>query len=111
MGHHGIFQCIRPYSDSPRKNREADRLTVVDSTLEFIEELIKGNGKFEINFRPSILDNLDHLQVFQDDDQIIRFINNMHEFAYYQINYQDEQSSHVEQEDQPRNPIPMGAHF
>ena len=31
----------------------------------------------------------------------------MHEFADCQINYQDEQSSHVEQEDQPRNPIPM----
>ena len=31
----------------------------------------------------------------------------MHEFVNCQINYQDEQISHVEKEDQPRNPIPM----
>ena len=31
----------------------------------------------------------------------------MHEFADCQINYQDEKNSHIEKEDQPRNPIPM----
>ena len=103
----GYFSALDLIAVPRAENSEADRLAVAASTLEFTEDLVKGDGKFEINFRPSIPDNLDHLQVFQDDDQIIRFINNMHEFADCQINYQDEQSSHVEQEDQPRNPIPM----
>ena len=38
---------------------EAEKLAVAASTLEFIEEL-KGNGKFEINFRPFVPDNLNH---------------------------------------------------
>ena len=58
------------------ENSEADKLAVATSTLEFTEELIEGNEKFEINFRPSILDNLNHWQVFKDDKQIINFINN-----------------------------------
>ena len=49
------------------KNSEVDKLAIVPSTLEFNEEMIKGNGKFEINFRPSIPDNLNHWQVFKDD--------------------------------------------
>ena len=36
------------------ENSEANKLAVAASTLEFTEELIEGNGKFEINFRPSI---------------------------------------------------------
>ena len=60
------------------ENFEADKLAVATSTLEFSEDLVKGDGKFEINFKPSIPNNLDHLQVFQDYGQITRFINNMH---------------------------------
>ena len=61
---------------------------------------------FEINFRPSIPDNLDHWQVFNDDSHIIKFINNMQEFSDCQINYQDEKSIHVETENQPMNRVP-----
>ena len=62
------------------------------STLEFTEELIEGNGKFEINFRPSVPNNLNHWQVFKDDKQIINFINNMKEFLDFQVSFQEEES-------------------
>ena len=42
------------------KNIEEDELAITTSTLEFMEELVKGNGRFEINFRPSIPDNIVH---------------------------------------------------
>ena len=42
------------------ENGEADNLAVAASTLEFMEELVKGNGRFKINFRPSIPDNIGH---------------------------------------------------
>ena len=53
------------------ENIKAGKLAVAASTLEFTEELIKGNGKFKINFRPSVPGNLNHWQVFKDDKQII----------------------------------------
>ena len=74
------------------ENSEANKLAVATSTLEFTEELIERNGKFEINFRPSILDNLTHWQVFKDDKQIINFINNMKEFLDFQVSFQEEES-------------------
>ena len=40
------------------ENSEADKLAMAASTLKFIEEFIKRNGKFEINFRPSVPNNL-----------------------------------------------------
>ena len=42
------------------ENSEADKLAVATSILELTEELIKGNGKFEINFRLSVPNNLNH---------------------------------------------------
>jgi hypothetical protein len=41
----------------------------------------------EVLFRPSIRDNLEHWQVFEDDDQIIRFMENNKEFIDTQINF------------------------
>ena len=64
----GYFSALDLIAVPRAENSEADRLAVAASTLEFTEELVKGDGKFEINFRPSIPDNLDHLQVFQDDN-------------------------------------------
>ena len=88
------------------ENSEFDKLAIAASTLEFIEVLIKGNGKFEINFRRSIPDNLDHWQVFKDDKQIINFINNKKEFLDFQVSYQEEKGSYKEEEDHRRNPVP-----
>ena len=87
------------------ENSEADKLAVAASTLEFTEELIEGNWKFEINFRPSVPNNMNHWQVFKDDKQIINFINNMKEFSNFQVSFQEEESYKGEDE-QPSNPVP-----
>ena len=86
------------------ENSEANKLAVAASTLEFTEELIEGNGKFEINFSPSVPDNVNHWQVFKDDKQI-NFINNMKEFSEFQVNFQKEESN-KEEDEQPSNPVP-----
>ena len=80
------------------ENSEAGRLAVVASTLEFTEEFIKGNGKFEINFKPSVPDNLNHWQVFKDDKQIINFINNIKYCSNFQVSFQEEESYKGEDE-------------
>ena len=88
------------------ENCEANKVVVAALTLEFSEELVKGDGKFEINFRPSIPDNINNWQVFKDDSQIVKFINNMQEFSDCQINFQDEKDTNIKEEDQPMNRIP-----
>ena len=67
--------------------------------------MINGNGKMEINFRPSILDNVDHWQVFKDDEQLLRFIHNLQEFEGCKISYQQEGKEYQECEDNERNHI------
>ena len=61
-------------------NGLADKLAIASSTLQPSDEIISRNGRMETNFRPSILDNVDHCQVFNDDDPIIRFLKGMDEF-------------------------------
>ena len=59
----------------PREmNGLADGLAVAASTLQPLDEIINGNGKMEINFIPSIPDNVDHWKVFKDDEKLLRFL-------------------------------------
>jgi len=44
----------------------------------------------EIRSRPSILDNLKYLQVFEDDEQIKRFLEMVGEFSNLEIDQEDE---------------------
>ena len=75
----------------PREmNGLADELAVAASTLQPSDEMINGNGKMEINFRPSISDNVDHWKVFKDNEQLLRFIHNLQEFEGGKITYQQE---------------------
>ena len=69
-------------------NGLADKLAVVASTLQPSDEMISGNGKMEIKFRPSIPDNVDQWKVFKDDDKLLRFIHNLQEFEGCKISYQ-----------------------
>ena len=87
-------------------NGLADKLAVETSTLYPSDEMISGNGKMEINFRPSILDNVDHWQVFKDDEKLLRFIHNLQEFEGCKISYQQEGKEYQEYEDNERNHIP-----
>jgi hypothetical protein len=41
----------------------------------------------EVLFRPSIPNNLEYWQVFKDDDQIIRFMENKKEFTNSQVTF------------------------
>ena len=72
----------------PREmNGVADKLAVAASTLQPLDEMINGNGKMEINSRPSIPDNVNHWQVFNDDKQLLRFIHNLQEFEDCKTSY------------------------
>ena len=68
--------------------RDQYNLVVAASTLQPTEEMMNGDGKLEINFRPSVLDNMEHWQVSRDDEQILRFIHNVEEFSNFNVNHQ-----------------------
>jgi ribonuclease HI len=70
----------------PREeNHVADALAVSASTLQPCEGPLHDLCRMEVLFRPSIPDNLEHWQVFEDDDQIIRFMENSKEFTNTQV--------------------------
>jgi hypothetical protein len=72
----------------PREdNHTANALVVSASTLQPCEGQLRDLCKMEVLFRPSIPDNLEHWQVFEDDDQIVRFMENSKEFTDSQINF------------------------
>jgi ribonuclease HI len=61
----------------PREeNHVADALAISVSNLQPCEGPLHDQCKMEVLFRPSIPDNLEHWKVFEDDDQIIRFMEN-----------------------------------
>ena len=80
-----------------------DQLAVAASTLQPSQELLDGDGKLEINFRPSIPDNMEHWQVFQDDQQILRCIHNVKEFSNFNLNHQEWGKEYRDEGDQLRN--------
>jgi hypothetical protein len=41
----------------------------------------------EVVFRPSVPDNLEHWKVFDDDAQILRFMQGTKEFSDSQVNF------------------------
>jgi hypothetical protein len=90
------------------QNSLADSLAVATSTLQPSEDLIRGEGKLEIIFRPSVPDNVDHWQVFRDDKQILRFIHNVQEFSDFKVSYKEEGKDYPEEDDSIRNPAPRG---
>ena len=68
----------------------AAKLVVAASTLQTLEELLNGDGKLEINFRPSVPYNMEHWKVFHDDEQIFKFIHNIEEFSNFNVSLQEE---------------------
>jgi ribonuclease HI len=57
----------------PREeNHLVDSLVVSASNLQLSKEI--GFYKVEVNFRPSLPDNLEHWQVFENDSQLLRFL-------------------------------------
>ena len=52
--------------------------------------MLEGDCLLEINFISSVPDNVEHWQVFKDDEQILRFIHNVDEFSNFRVNDQEE---------------------
>jgi ribonuclease HI len=70
----------------PREeNHVVDALVVSASTLQPCEGPLHDMCRMEVLFRPSIPDNLEHWKVFEDDDQMIRFMENNKEFTDTQV--------------------------
>jgi hypothetical protein len=57
-------------------NEKDDALAIVASTLQPCKDLLEGR-KLEIIFKPFVPTNVEHWQVFDDEAQITRFINNL----------------------------------
>ena len=90
----------------PRElNAKADRLAVAASTLQRSPELVEEEVKMEVIFRPSVPDNVDNWQVFDDDKQVIKFLNNIGEFADFHIS-EDKEGCYYTEESQKLNPAP-----
>jgi hypothetical protein len=60
----------------------------------------------EVNFKPSVLDNVDHWQVFRYDKQALRFIHNVQQFSGCKVNYKEEGQEYLEENDPIHNKIP-----
>jgi ribonuclease HI/transposase InsO family protein len=103
-----MFDAMDIISVPREQNSLADSLAVAASTLQPSEDLIKGDGKLEIIFRPSVPDNVDNWQVFRDDKQILRFINNVQEFSDFNVSYKEDGKDYPEENDSVRNPAPRG---
>ena len=90
------------------QNNLDDSLVVATSTLRPSEDIMKGEGKLEIIFRPSIPNNIDHWQVFKDDEQVLKFIHNIEEFSYFNVSYKEEGKEYVEEDNKIKNPVLRG---
>ena len=100
------FDALNIKNNHRETNGLAEKLEIVASTLQPSDEMISGNGKMEINFRPSILENIDHWQVFKYDEKLLRFIHNLQEFEGCKICFQQEGKEYQECRDNVRNHIP-----
>jgi ribonuclease HI len=89
----------------PREqNSQADELAVAASTLSLPDSLIDENISVEVIFRPSVPDNKNHWQVFEDDKQVIKFLTHMHEFSDFDINTVNKGCNYTENIDDVKTP-------
>jgi ribonuclease HI len=79
------FDALNLIAIPREQNSKADELAVAASTLSVPDSLIDENISVEVIFRPSVPDNLNHWQVFEDDKQVIKFLTHMHEFSDFGI--------------------------
>jgi hypothetical protein len=84
------FEVVSIKAIPKEENYVADALIVSTSILQPCECPLQNLCKIEVMFRPSIPDNLEHWQVFEDDSQILRFMENNREFTNSQVNFLDE---------------------
>jgi hypothetical protein len=73
-------------------------LIVAITTPQPCESLISRESKMEIIFRPLVVNNFEHWQVFNNDAQIIRSMNNLQEFAQYEVDWRSEYDENLKVE-------------
>jgi hypothetical protein len=89
----------------PREqNAKADELAVAASTLQLPENLIDENISVEFIFRPSVPNNMDHWQVFDDDKQMVKFLLHIYEFSDLDISMKEEGCNYTENDDEVKAP-------
>ena len=77
------------YTVIPRgENSEADALAVSSSIFQVLEHP-KEHFQIEVRYRPSIPNNVDHWQVFEDDEHINRFLQISGEFENLKIDQEN----------------------
>jgi ribonuclease HI len=98
------FDALNLIAIPREQNSKADELAVAASTLTVSDSLIDGNISVEVIFRPSVPDNKNHWQVFDDDKQVIKFLTHMHEFSDFGINTINEGCNYTGNVDNVRTP-------
>lgn len=68
------FDAINLEAIPRESNSLADELVFATSTMQLFDNLIEDKSKMEIVFRPSVPDNFEYWQGFDDERQIIRFL-------------------------------------
>ena len=101
------FEVVSIEEVPREENYVVDALAVLASTLQPCEGPLKNLCKMEVLFRPSIPDNLENWQVFEDDRQILRFMENSREFTDSQVNFLVE-SMDLEVVNLQNNTLPKG---
>ena len=69
-----MFDAFAIQAVPREENTFADALSVIACTFEIPDYLKEKKCKVEVLFRPSVPDNQDHWQVFDNDAQIIAFL-------------------------------------
>jgi hypothetical protein len=98
------FDAINLIAIPREQNSTADELAVAASTLTVSDSLIDENISVEVIFRPSVPDNKNHWQVFEDDKQVIKFLTHMHEFSDFGLNTVNEGCNYAENVDKVNTP-------
>jgi ribonuclease HI len=89
----------------PREqNSKADELAVVASTLQLPDDLVDENILVEVIFWPSIPNNIDHWQVFDDDKKMIKFLTHMHEYLDLDISIKEEGCNYTGNDNELKTP-------
>jgi hypothetical protein len=89
----------------PREqNAKADELAVATSTLQLPDSLIDEQISVEVIFRPSVPNNMDHWQVFDDDKQMVKFLLHMHEFSDLAKSMKEEGNNYTGNDDEVKAP-------
>ena len=96
------FQAISLQEVPREHNQTKDAIVVFASVFDPNDE-VQDTCKVQVIFLPSVPDNFDNWEFFDDDEKIRRFMANADEYAGNQVDWRKEGSTEEPQYD----PIPM----